>query len=297
MQLQDSGDSTKMSKEPKEPVVASDVIAVLKEHGPLKRGAHAWLCEVRNATGYSHSHPRYADALVVSLWPSRGIWFAGIEVKVQRTDWLKELRDPKKAESIQKYCHYWWIATPPDIVKPGELPKTWGHIVVNGKTPKVMRQAPELKPSVLDPAFVASVLRNASANQVAVSNEARLRGQRETEEKLAKEREQFAGFDDQLCKLTDEKTHIQNRADNVNSELEKVRRQIREFEEAAGIPAGTIAARGYRADHDTREAAELYKLAKLLKVIDSQRWHAELKKIVDGFESLNVMVEQVKTGS
>lgn len=121
--------------------------------------SHAWLYEVGNATGYATN--RHADALVVSCWPSRGLWIAGVEVKVSRGDWLRELKDPAKAEDIQAYCDYWWLVTTPGVVRDGELPKTWGHIEVEKKH-KVITQAPQLKPVVLSIEFLAAVLRNQS---------------------------------------------------------------------------------------------------------------------------------------
>jgi hypothetical protein len=46
----------------------------------------------------------------MSLWPSRGIELHGIEIKVSRNDWLKELGDPAKADEIARFCDRWWVA-------------------------------------------------------------------------------------------------------------------------------------------------------------------------------------------
>lgn len=43
--------------------------------------SYAMLTQVRNGTGMSRN-ARTADAMFMSLWPSRGIYLAGIEVKV-----------------------------------------------------------------------------------------------------------------------------------------------------------------------------------------------------------------------
>lgn len=139
------------------PTTACAVLDRLEE-ATFSAPAHVVLREVRNGTGYARS-ARTADALVVSCWPSRGIWFAGLEVKVSRGDWLRELRDPEKSADIQKYCSYWWLAAPPGVVELAEVPERWGFVEVGAKA-RVLKQAPKLKAKALEPAFVASILRN-----------------------------------------------------------------------------------------------------------------------------------------
>lgn len=115
--------------------------------------------EVANGTG-SHGR-RYADAVAMNLFPSRGLEINGFEIKVDRRDWIKELKNPEKAEPVFKYCDRWWIIATENVVRPGELPKTWGLIEAkNGK----LRQdtaAPLLKPAPIDRIFSAALLRRA----------------------------------------------------------------------------------------------------------------------------------------
>lgn len=47
---------------------------------------------------------RRADALVLNLWRSQGLDLQGFEVKASRSDWLREKKDPSKAEALSKYC-------------------------------------------------------------------------------------------------------------------------------------------------------------------------------------------------
>lgn len=159
---------------------AGRVLQILEEKH-FAKGAYEMLREVRDSTGGGAS--RSADALVVSCWPSRGIWFGGIEVKVSRSDWLSELRNPRKSAEIQRFCSYWWIATPEGIVKPEELPETWGHFEVAPGSVKLVRAAPKLEAEAPTPGFVASIFRN-QADQDARRREADYRrGYREAEEK------------------------------------------------------------------------------------------------------------------
>lgn len=92
---------------------------------------HAILFEVGNATGFATN--RHADAIAMSLWPSRGLSLLGFEIKASRSDWMHELKDPSKAETICAYCDYWYLVIgDPKIVQPGELPATWGLIQPKG---------------------------------------------------------------------------------------------------------------------------------------------------------------------
>src|SRR5438128_1984050 len=88
---------------------------------------YALLYEVAKGTGSYGG--RYADAVAMSLYPSRGLYLSGFEVKTSRSDWLSEMKNPKKADDIGKYCDFWYLVVGSNsIVKPGELPLTWGLI-------------------------------------------------------------------------------------------------------------------------------------------------------------------------
>lgn len=126
---------------------------------------YAVLREVGDATGARHK--RWADAICMSLWPSRGLTLIGFEIKVSRTDWLKELKDPSKADAICRYCDRWYVvAGDASIIKPGELPPTWGLLVPHGDGLKVSVEAPELTPQPFDRGFVAAIMRRACEQSV-----------------------------------------------------------------------------------------------------------------------------------
>lgn len=124
--------------------------------------AYAFFEEVKNQTGYSKRSERYADALALSLWPSRGIHMLGFEIKVSRADWKRELDDPAKAAEFSKYCVGWYVVAPEGIVERLELPRTWGLIEVPEKGRKRLMtrvEAPPLTPQPWDQSFVAALLR------------------------------------------------------------------------------------------------------------------------------------------
>ncbi len=122
---------------------------------------YALLPQVRNAAGFGAS--RTADAIAFSLWPSRGLTITAYELKISRGDWLRERKDPAKAEETAKYCHEIFVVTPYGLIEPKELPPTWGLLAANkaGTQLRVGCPAAVLQPDPLDPSFVAAVMKRA----------------------------------------------------------------------------------------------------------------------------------------
>jgi hypothetical protein len=131
---------------------------LLRKRYDDQKGAWVYLTEVRNATGYKANSA--VDALALSLWPSRGIELHGHEIKVSRSDWLRELKDVTKSQPIQRYCDRWWLVIgDPAIVQPGELPPTWGLMAVKGGRLVAVKEAPKLEREEWSPTFVAAFFR------------------------------------------------------------------------------------------------------------------------------------------
>lgn len=91
---------------------------------------------------------RICDYMALDLWPGgygpdrKGPMLHGHEVKVSRSDWLTELKDPEKAEAFARYCDYWWlVVSGPEIVRTGELPKGWGLLVASAGSLRAVRRA------------------------------------------------------------------------------------------------------------------------------------------------------------
>lgn len=260
---------------------AGGVLEALRQ-GPFREPAHAWLYEVRNGTGYKRQE-RYADGLVVSLWPSRGIWFAGIEVKVDRQDWKHELDDPTKSAEIQRFCDFWYLATPDGIVKPGELPEKWGHYIVSadGKKASLAKEAPRLETQPLSRDFVASVLRNASVGQKSARQAGRDEVWREFQEKHGASA--VAELEKKLYDAEHQLRMAEAKENHVRSELDAVRRTIAEFEQETGASVGIGSQRGWQAG---KRIGAQWKLAEKLAQINPHDLAESLRKIVEELETL-----------
>lgn len=155
----------KMKEEKKIILNTQQVIERLAEKYPSPM--YGFITQVRNGTGYSAS--RTADAMAMSLWPSRGLHLMGFEVKISRSDWLHEFKNPSKADEIANYCHEWYLVVgDEDIVKDDELPKTWGLIVPSGKGLKIKKEATfNKKPWTIDYLFLAGIFRNIAEQCIA----------------------------------------------------------------------------------------------------------------------------------
>ncbi len=82
-----------------------------ESHGNGDRWAFA--THVKSGAGFydntpgSFAYHRAADAVAMDLWPSKGLEIHGHEVKVSRSDWLSELKQPEKCEPVKRYCDRW----------------------------------------------------------------------------------------------------------------------------------------------------------------------------------------------
>lgn len=135
------------------------IVEALRKRYP--EPAYALITEVRNSTGHARSRTGYADAIAMGCWPSRGLDVQGFEFKTDRGDWLREWKNPIKADQFVKYCDYWWVVIDDEkIVKREELPKSWGLLVLHGQQLRTVVDAPKLKAKQPDRAFLASLLRS-----------------------------------------------------------------------------------------------------------------------------------------
>lgn len=192
-------------------IEAGQIWAALVKRYPSPQ--YALMAQVANGTGYGAS--RWADALAMSLWPSRGLHLHGFEIKVGRGDWLRELKAPAKAEEIASYCHFWWIVAAEGIVYRDELPPTWGLLEMKSRGLVQVVAAPQREATLLDASMVAAILRRSTETMVP---KAAIAGLSDAERDEAYARG---------------KQSAENRFDT--GELKRLKESIARFEAAAGI--------------------------------------------------------------
>lgn len=179
-------------------------------------GEYALLAEVRDKAG--HSASRAADGIAMSLWPSRGLEVIGIEIKSFRGDWLRELKNPAKAENIFQYCDRWYLVTAEEnVAKLEEIPAAWGWLACKGSRIITMKEAPKCDPKALDRHFVAAMLKRASQGTVSIDS---------ISDKIeaAREEGKLSANLSQTYELT-----------RIKEQFEELKNDVKQFEEGSGL--------------------------------------------------------------
>ncbi|HUX02160.1 MAG TPA: hypothetical protein VMY35_14440 [Phycisphaerae bacterium] len=241
------------------PITSADLLRML--HTRYSDTGWAFFAEVPDRTA---GHFRRADAVAISLWPSRGLHLHGFEVKVSRRDWLDELKRPEKAESIGKYCDFWWlVVSDSSIVEDGELPSAWGLLAPSGNGLRTLVKPTALEPLPIGRPFLCSLLRKFAEGQVPrVSIQNKLAAEYKRGEEAAA---RMASYDaEDALKLRDAvkvfegATGLKIRWSDLN-ELAQVKRFVgltQELREGAANEALALAARTVKRLRDVATALE-----------------------------------------
>jgi len=221
-------------------------------------GAPEWaiMWEVGNATGAGVRG--WADAVMMSLWPSRGLELHGVEIKISRADWKREAAKPDKAEKIAAYCDRWWIHCAPGVILDiAELPPAWGAREFDGRRWRTLKPAEKTPAAPMDRGFLAALLRRADVDQ-------RTLIRREAETLISASREAMAA-------------EIQRRVEEHTRGQGVYEKQVKAFEAASGLSLGDRWS-------DGATAAEIGALVKLIRFAGTHSsWNgvAQLQRHLD----------------
>ncbi len=127
------------------------------------------------------SHVRYgplwpsciADFLALDTWGNIGPEhqrhpLLGFEVKISRSDYLREIRDPSKSAPFRAVCREWYIVASEKSIIRDDLPDGWGLMVPRGDGLVCVRRsalnpAPEPMPRGLIAGFMRAAVTQAQA--------------------------------------------------------------------------------------------------------------------------------------
>lgn len=264
----------------------NSIVAALERKYPQDKGAYGILYEVGNSTGFDCN--RHCDALVMSLWPYRGLTLKGFEFKASRSDFLKELADPSKAEAIQRYCDEFWLAvTDESIVRltDGELPVSWGLMALDARgSLRVIREAPQLTPVPLDRSMLAAIFRRVAEPIHAVSS---------------------SEISNAVNKVAEEhRKHHRSEVERLVKERRAVEAKIYEFERSIGCRIdGFSDVHSRWGENHQQNLADAIRYVLTHRAFDSQR-HAEIirdevdrhvRPLVELSKSLGQLVELLKS--
>lgn len=193
-------------------ITAHDIKQRLREKYPLAEG---WI--TMDEVTPPKTQRRF-DMVSIMGWGSRGHEVLGFEIKISRSDWLRELKEPAKAEPLVSLCTRWWIVAPPGVVEAAELPPAWGLLVIHPEQIRTGKQAPTLEP----PAWSDAVWRCMLLRQATRTN------REPTEQDKALAEKWRAGFDAGKKQAEDDAAWDKKRVE----ELEGI---IRQAEEVTGV--------------------------------------------------------------
>ncbi len=243
--------------------MAIDVYSILRRRYPEKE--YALMAEVSDAAGFNRS--RSADYIVVNLWPSRGLAINGIELKSFRGDWLSELKNPKKAENIFKYCdHFWLLTTDDTIAKIDEIPINWGWMVIKGEKIFIKKDAPKLEPTTLSKNFVVAMLKRACDKTSFVH---------------------INSIEDAIESAKDnEKRNSSSTITQLTKELKEITDNVRDFQNASGISL----------THFYRWQTDAKKIGQRVKFIEEGGCEAIQKQLLGLEETAQIVLQNISRG-
>lgn len=157
--------------------------------GTYRNGSYEGVRHVRaehvpTSAGFSYGHTRIADYIAIDMFVpksptdrekgertmlDRNGSIHGHEVKVSRSDWLAELRDPTKAEAWARHCHHWWLVAPREVVR-DDLPAGWGLLVPWRGSLRVAVQATRRDPEPMPVTMLAALARAVAKTEVRLAN-------------------------------------------------------------------------------------------------------------------------------
>jgi hypothetical protein len=194
--------------------------------------------EVGNATGGRVTN--HADAVAMSIWPSRGYKIIGYEIKVNRSDWLNELKQLHKADAVGKFCDAWFLVAPTDIVHEVEVPESWGWMVPAAKSLRIKKQPAIVKAQELDRAFIAAMLRRSHGEVDAI-----------VAQKLNKLR---------VSDRAENQRQIEQALKNRMHDYEQLKKAVAKFEEQSGLKI------------ESYGGGDLGSKVKMLEAISADKW-------------------------
>lgn len=104
-----------------------------------------------------HDVKSRADAIAFDIYKYK---IHGYEIKASRGDWMNELKNPEKSARISKYCDFWWVIAPKNMIHPKELPEGWGLIEAGPNSLRKKVLAPQnFRKDPMHNGFLAAMLR------------------------------------------------------------------------------------------------------------------------------------------
>jgi hypothetical protein len=148
-------------------VTAEDLVKLIRQRYPVNRpdGYQKYVVLEQVADGTGMYQGRWIDVVVFDLWPSKGLMRSAFEIKVSRSDFLRELQNPLKYKWATEAFHEFWFVAPQDAIKLPELPVNVGWLFPRAGKLAIKRRAVQNSNPKLDDLLLAAFMR-ASAKEI-----------------------------------------------------------------------------------------------------------------------------------
>ncbi len=120
-------------------MTADEIVAVLRQE---YRDTREWVCfqELRLGTGYGGAIEQRIDFWALNCYPSAGMQSLAYEIKVTRSDFKRELADPKKRQAAMEVSNRFYFAAPAGLIPLDEIPAGCGLVeIADGKATTVLQ--------------------------------------------------------------------------------------------------------------------------------------------------------------
>lgn len=167
---------------------AKDIIPLLrKRHSTKNWDAPRWVFfeELRVGTGHNVNEWRFVmedgkwrkqfkdgfnpeqriDAWAMSAWKSDKYKSIAYEIKVSRTDFLREIAEPEKRATAMRFSNQFYFVAPDGIIKPSEVPEGCGLLLIRDGKVSISVGAPSREIAEPTWAFYAALVRSLGRKQ------------------------------------------------------------------------------------------------------------------------------------
>lgn len=136
---------------------SGDLVALLKQ----KYSGGGWIVLEQVNEGTGTLGRSWVDAVVLGIWPSTGCTRMAFEVKVDRGDFLREIKNPAKNRWARESFNSFWYLAPAGVIKEEELPAGCGWMKPRGSGLSIVRAASNNDSAPIDALLLSSLIRSA----------------------------------------------------------------------------------------------------------------------------------------
>ena len=112
-------------------LTVDQILDAVEARYPTQRGEWVFFRELRVGVGWAVGAEQRLDAWAMNLWPSKGFQRLAFEVKVSRSDFLREKKKPGKRDAGFLVSNRFYFVAPVKLIGTNEVPEDCGLIEIS----------------------------------------------------------------------------------------------------------------------------------------------------------------------